>query len=420
MEPRAAAVRVLRRVIGGRESLSDALTAELAGCEPADQALGKELCYGTLRWHHRLCALRDRLLDRPFKRKDLDLACLLELGLYQLIYMRIPSHASVHETVQTASALDKPWAKGVINGVLRNFQRRGAALLEILDQQPDIRLSHPRWLFERIVQAYRNDWERICEASNQRPPMTLRINCKLTNRADYLRELQAAGLEACGHPEVTTALTLRRPVAVDCLPGFAEGVVSVQDAAAQLAAPLLDCRAGMRVLDACAAPGGKATHILESMRGEIALTAVEIDPVRAERLRATLARGAWQADVRIADAAAPADWWDGRPFDRILLDAPCSGTGVMRRHPDIKLLRTPQDVVSLQARQLQLLRALWPLLVPGGMLLYATCSLLPEENTQIAERFTGECGARLLGQRQVLPGDADMDGFYYARLFKPV
>jgi 16S rRNA (cytosine967-C5)-methyltransferase len=418
VQPRAAAARVLRRVIGARVSLSNALSAELEHVDEGDSALIKELCYGGLRWHERLTALRDLILDKPLKRKDLDVGCLLELGLYQLIHMRVPAHASVHETVQAADALNKPWAKGAINAVLRTFERGRDALLESVDRRPEARLSHPRWLLERIRQAYPTDWERICAAANRHPPMTLRINCSVTTREGYLLELKSAGLAARPHPDVVTALTLESPTDVHRLPGFAAGVVSVQDAAAQLAAPMLNCKQGMRVLDACAAPGGKVAHLLESAAGDIDLTAVEIDAARAELLKDTLARAGRRPSICGADAARPSEWWDGRHFDRILLDAPCSGTGVIRRHPDIKLLRAPQDIASAQERQLRLLRALWPLLSPGGMLLYTTCSILPHENEQVIELVANECAARLLGQRQILPGDADMDGFYYARLAK--
>jgi 16S rRNA (cytosine967-C5)-methyltransferase len=416
MPPRAAAARVLRRVVGQGESLSHALMSELTRTNASEHALVKELCYGTLRWHERLNTICRLLLKRPFRLKDLDIACLLELGLYQLIYMHVPAHACVFETVQTADALNKPWAKGIINAILRTFERQRSTLLERADQRAEIRFSHPQWLFKRIQQAYPEDWQRICEAANQHPPMTLRINRSATTREAYLRELKFADLPARAHPVVATAINLERPVDVQDLPRFAEGIVSVQDAAAQLAAPLLDCRPGMRVLDACAAPGGKAAHILESVGGDAELIAVEINAGRAERLKETLMRGNWQFKLYVADATRSADWWDGRFFDRILLDAPCSGTGVIRRHPDIKLLRRPHDVIASQALQLQLLRALWPLLEPTGMLLYATCSILPEENAQAPGLFATECGTRLMDHRQILPGDHDMDGFYYARL----
>jgi 16S rRNA (cytosine967-C5)-methyltransferase len=416
MPPRAAAARVLKRVIGEGESLVRALPAEMRLVSQDQQPQAKELCYGALRWHERLSAVCNQLLVRPLKPKDLDIACLLWVGLYQLIYMRTPAHAGVHETVQAADALNKFWAKGVINAVLRNFQRQRSALLEAADRRPEVRFSHPRWLFERIKQAYPENWQRICEAANQHSPMTLRVNCAATTREDYLRELMAADLEGEMHPAVATAINLSCPVNVERLPGFTSGRVSVQDAGAQFAAPMLNCASGMRVLDACAAPGGKAAHLLESLAGNVDLTVLEIDAERAELLKNTLVRGSWHTKLCVADATRPADWWDGQRFDRILLDAPCSATGTIRRHPDIKLLRKPQDIGSMQARQLHLLRALWPLLERGGMLLYATCSILPEENAHVIRLFTGECKARLIDQRYILPGDADMDGFYYAQL----
>lgn len=418
MPPRAIAARVLRRVVGDRESLSRAIMAELDQVAHDKQALTKELCFGVLRGHVRLSAIRDRLLIKPLKRKDLDIACLLEVGLYQLIYMRLPTHASVDETVRAADALNKPWAKAVINAVLRNFQRQREHLLPKLDQRPDIRLSHPAWLLARIQSAYPEDWERICCAANEHPPMTLRVNSTVVSRDDYLLQLKAAGLPARAHPSVASACTLERPVDVHRLPGFAAGAVSVQDAAAQLAAPLLRCEHGMRVLDACAAPGGKAAHLLELFQGDLNLTLVEMDSERARLLQSTLTRGGWRAKSYVADAARTGDWWDGMPFDRILLDVPCSGTGVIRRHPDIKLLRQPGDIDALQTRQLGLLDALWPLLSDEGMLLYVTCSILPEENAQVITSFMRRNVVRLTESRVILPGDESMDGFYFALLEK--
>jgi 16S rRNA (cytosine967-C5)-methyltransferase len=418
--PRAVAVQVLQRVIGDRQSLTDVFSGELNRMHLGEQALVKELCFGVLRWHERLRAIVNLLLDRPFKAKDRDLTYLLELGLYQLIYTRIPSHAGVHETVRVATALNKSWAKGLINAVLRNFERQRQDILARVDRSPENRLSHPPWLLERIRQAYPAAWQSICEAANRHPPMTLRVNLNFHSRADYLVELQAVGMNGVAHPTVPSAIVLNRAVDVRRLPGFAAGAVSIQDAAAQLAAPLLDCRPRMRVLDACAAPGGKSAHILESAAGQVDLTMLEIDVKRAARLRAALKRGNWRANLRVADAEDSARWWDGRPFNRILVDAPCSGTGVIRRHPDIKVLRRSADITAMQARQLRLLRALWPLLERGGMLLYATCSLLPEENAQVIDRVVDETGLRVLSQRQILPGEADMDGFYYARLQAPL
>lgn len=363
------------------------------------------------------------------KPRDQDIAALLRIGLYQLIYLRLAPHAAVHETVAAADALNKPWARGLINAVLRNFQRRGNSLLEAVDREPAVRLSHPEWLLARVQTAWPGDWWRICEANNARAPMTLRVNRRKITVEDYRTELEAVKLKSQLHPHAPDALMLDETADIAALPGFARGWVSVQDAAAQLAAPTLDCRPGMRALDACAAPGGKTAHALE-LTGELDLLAIDIDAARLARVAEALDRLELSARTVCADAAKPAEWWDGRPFDRILLDAPCSATGVIRRHPDIKWLRRPDDIESLRIRQYDLLLALWPLLVPGGKLLYVTCSILPEENGRQIERFASEhvdASVRVpdlaWAQQdewgtQILPGQGDMDGFYYACMVK--
>jgi 16S rRNA (cytosine967-C5)-methyltransferase len=424
---RLVAAQVLQQVLGEDRSLSQALTQQM----PAqDQALVQQLCYGTLRQYEALVALLRLLLRRPLKHKDLDLHCLLLVGLYQLIHMRIPAHAAVYETVKAAQALGKPWAKGLINAALRTFQRHRGMLLAELERDPQGRWRQPAWLLERLRAVYPHAWQDICRAALEHPPMTLRVNRRNTDRSAYLARLHEAGIAARPHTLVDTAVELGSPLDVGALPGFGRGLVSVQDAAAQLAAPLLGLRAGMRVLDACAAPGGKSAHILESAAVE--LVAVESDPARLARLHETLARvgvrGA--ADVVQADAASPQGWWDGRCFERILLDAPCTASGVIRRHPDIKLRRRAQDP-ALRARvQLRLLEALWPLLARGGLLLYATCSILPEETSQVVKRFlsTHRDGRLVVPKSysalfadtgwQIRPGQLGMDGFYYAPLLK--
>jgi 16S rRNA (cytosine967-C5)-methyltransferase len=423
---RLIAVRVLQQVLGEDRSLSQALTQQM----PAqDQALVQELCYGTLRHYEALVALLRVLLRRPLKHRDLDLHCLLLLGLYQLMHMRVPAHAAVYETVKAAQALGKPWAKGLINAALRTFQRQEVTLQAKLDRDPQARWRQPAWLLERLRAVYPHAWQDICRAALEHPPMTLRINRRKIERSAYLARLHEAGIAARPHSLVDSAVELDSPVDVGELPGFGRGLVSVQDAAAQLAAPLLGLAEGMRVLDACAAPGGKAAHILEAAAVE--LVAVERDPARLALLRETLGRvGVRAAKVIQADAASPQGWWDGRCFERILLDAPCTATGVIRRHPDIKLRRRAQDP-ALQARaQLRLLEALWPLLARGGLLLYATCSILPEENIDVVERFlSAHRDARLVAPRpyltqfaeggwQIRPGQLGMDGFYYAPLLK--
>ncbi len=429
MDARATAVRVLFRVIGQGVSLTKALSIEC--CDSSvDRAFIQELSFGTLRWHERLAKILHHLLHKPLKRRNLDVECLLKLGLYQLIYMRLPVYAVMHSTVQATEALSKSWAKGLVNATLRSFLRQKNNLLERSDGDPTAQLSHPLWLIKRLQLAYPQCWQEICNANNQQAPMTLRINQRVTDAEHYIEKLHAAGFAADRHCALDSAVILSRATSVEQLPGFEQGVVTVQDGAAQLAAYLIDCQPGMRVLDACAAPGGKTAHILESVNGDVDLLAVEIDAARIKLLRQTLDRLGWTADICQEDASRPDQWWDGRAYDRILLDAPCSGSGVIRRHPDIKLLRRASDIAALQRLQYRLLKALWPLVAERGMLLYATCSILPEENSQLIDRllhenidmklvppnidWAGECEDGW----QIQPGQMDMDGFYYACLRK--
>ncbi len=427
--PRLSAVSVLTRVSSEGQSLSSLLPHAFHNLPPERRALAQELCYGTLRWWFRLDALLARLLDKPLRAKDADVHCLLLCGLYQLEYMDIPPHAAVSETVAVTAALNKKWARGLTNAVLRRYQREKDALGKKLSGDPEARYAHPRWLVDALKQAWPEQWPAILEANNQRPPMTLRCARNHQGRETYLEELQEAGIEASGNPYAPDALTLQRPQDVESLPGFAQGRVSVQDAAAQLAARLLGHQAGMRVLDACAAPGGKTGHILE-LCSDIELTALDIEEKRLERVAENMSRLQLQARLLRGDAAKPESWWDGSPFDRILLDAPCSATGVIRRHPDIKLLRRPEDIDNLVSLQSTILNAMWPLLKPGGMLVYATCSVLPQENSEQLQHFLdttadaqekvlpAEWGYATTVGRQILPGQDGMDGFYYACIEK--
>lgn len=434
---RALAARVVHRVVERGENLDSALAAELdPGLPHRDQARVQALAYGSLRWHHLHRALIGRLLHRPLRPRDRILESLLSVGLYQLREPRQPGYATVSATVAAARLLDQPRAAGMINALLRKFQREGAGLVDaVAAASEEARWSHPQWL----IKALRADWpgqhERLLAAAQQPPPMWLRVNLARIS-AEAWQSLPDAPAASPPRPELPAALRLDVPADVATLPGFADGLVSVQDAAAQLAAPLLAPGPGMRVLDACAAPGGKAAHLLEAAGGELALTALDNDPRRLGRVSQTLQRLGLEAQVIAGDATRPADWWDGAAFDRILIDAPCSGTGVIRRHPDIKLLRRPADIAALAARQQALLLALWPLLRPGGRLLYATCSLLREENDRVLAGFLARTpGAHLAASElppqvgavtlpgapgwYLLPGVGpagpaeDNDGFYY-------
>ncbi len=435
---RTLAAKAVQQVLQDGRSLSQVLPALLAQVALVDRGLTQELAYGVLRWHARLQLLMQQLLSHPLKPKDQDIGCLLLVGLYQLIYTAIPPHAAVHATVEAVHATGKRWAVPLANAVLRAFQRRHAELEAIADARPVSRYAHPDWLIDMLRADWPEDWQALLMANNERPPFVLRVNLLQGCVADYQAALQAEGMLHRTLSAADQAIRLEQPVAVERLPGFADGAVSVQDAAAQLAAQLLDVRPGMRVLDACAAPGGKTAHILERTPDLAELIAVEIDPARVPLIEQNLQRLGLLAQVVIGDAGQPGDWWDGRQFERILLDAPCSATGVIRRHPDIKSLRRASDLDELTTTQARLLEAVWPLLAPGGMLLYATCSVLRRENEQQIAQFLqrhtdvlegelqGTWGKPVSHGRQVFPGaaggvadvDTDMDGFYYASLIK--
>jgi 16S rRNA (cytosine967-C5)-methyltransferase len=429
INPRLAAARALGAVLAGKASLGSSLPAQLDKVEARDRGLTQELAFGTARWQPRLALLAEQLLQKPFKAGDQDLEALLLIGLYQLLYTRIPAHAAIGETVGCVDKLKKSSAKGLINAVLRRAQREGEALLAALEKDPAARTAHPRWLQKALKAHWPADWEAICAANNSHPPLTLRVNRRHGSRDAYLAELAAAGIAARACPFSTDGVQLATPCDVTTLPGFAAGRVSVQDEAAQLAADLLELAPGQRVLDACCAPGGKTCHLLE-VEPSLSVTAVDLEESRLVRVRENLARLQLDARLIAADARAVGEWWDGQAFQRILLDAPCSATGVIRRHPDIKLTRQADDIVALAQLQGELLDALWPTLEVGGVLLYATCSSLPTENTEAIGAFLARTpGARELDipgpfglkqphGRQLLAQVDGHDGFYYAKLIK--
>lgn len=426
---RATAALMLDQLQRGR-SLSLLLEEGLTGVASKDVALVKELCFGVARWWPQLDAVSHRLVSRPIKARDGDIRALILLGLYQLLHMRIAPHAALAETVEASKVLRKPWAAGLVNAVLRRFQRERASLLAEVERDPAVHYLYPDWLLKALMQAWPEHWEALVQASAVRPPMSLRVNLSRIGRDDYLQMLASAGILASPLRWVAGGVMLDRPVDVADLPGFAAGLVSVQDGGAQLAASLMDPGPGMRILDACAAPGGKSCHILESAPGQVILTALDIDARRLDRINANLKRLGLSADLCQGDASDPKGAWTNVVYDRILLDVPCSATGVIRRHPDIKLLRRPQDIPSLTGTQQRILEATWPLLKRGGRLLYTTCSLLPEENQRQIRGFLeshGDAREKALNAawghdcnpgRQTLPGEDEMDGFYYACLEK--
>jgi 16S rRNA (cytosine967-C5)-methyltransferase len=357
MNLRALAARVVNQVASQGRSLDTVLPPALEQVRaPRDRPLLQQLCYGTLRWQPRLAWLTDQLLNQPLKARDAELGALLWIGLYQLEHLRIPAHAAVAETVEAARALGRPWATRLVNAVLRGYQRRGAELNRRADGDPVARHAHPDWLLERLRTDWPGEWEAVVAANNRQPPMTLRISrLHHPDPAAYLERLAAAGLDPSPVPGQPWAVSIDPVAEVRSLPGFDHGEVSVQDAAAQLAAVLLEAAPGQRVLDACAAPGGKTAHILELTPGLAELVALDISAERLGRVRENLDRLGLGCTLSSGDAARPEGWWDGVPFDRILLDAPCSATGVIRRHPDIKLLRRPADIPELARTQAAIL-----------------------------------------------------------------
>jgi len=429
--PREAAVAVLVDVLGRGRSLTASLD-EPGRCAEGgrDRAFTRELCYGVLRWLPRLQTCLDRLLDKPLRDKDTVVRAALLLGLYQLMYTRVAEHAAVAESVSLVRGGGSPWAAGLVNAVLRNFQRRREQLTADLSTSEVARYAHASWLVNATREAWPRDWREILEAGNQRPPMSLRVNARRCSRQEYLQNVAGGTMEASPITHTDHGVRLHQALDVGKVPGFAQGLVSVQDGAAQLCANLLDVRPGMRVLDACAAPGGKCAHILERQSEVAELVAVDCDNDRLMRVEHNLQRLSLQATLLCADAGEPEHWWNGALFQRILIDAPCSGTGVIRRHPDIKLHRRPADIDALADAQQRLLGALWPLLAPQGRLLYATCSYLPRENDHVLAGFLAKhpdavggpmpttWGRATRHGRQVLPGEDTMDGFYYAMLGK--
>ena len=425
---RAAAARAVAAVVAGGRSLTEALPAELAGLDAVrDRALAQAMAYGALRRYYRTEPMLAALLQRPLKRGEDRLRALLHVGLFQIDAMNVPDHAAVAATVDACTLIGRRPARGLVNAVLRRFLREREAMVALADETESGRYGYPDWLIRRLRADWPGDWQGILAAGDEPPPMWLRVNRRRTEPEAWRARLEDN--TATASDWIPEALRLERPVDVFALPGFADGDVSVQDAGAQLAARLVDPRAGERILDACAAPGGKTAHLLE-LAPAAEVLALDAAAERLTRVDETLERLGLRARTVCADAGEPKSWWDGRPFDAILLDAPCTASGVIRRHPDIKLLRRDSDVSGLAKQQARLLDALWPLLAPGGRLVYVTCSVFLEEGDRqvaaFAERHPhahirppesiGDWGRALSAGRQILPGATGMDGFYYACL----
>ncbi|MDO8206901.1 MAG: 16S rRNA (cytosine(967)-C(5))-methyltransferase RsmB [Gallionella sp.] len=413
-----AATQIVQQVLVDGRNLNQVLDESLrrkSVWTPAQRAALQDLSYGTLRFYGQLNSILNLLLHKHMT--DNRITYLLLVALYQLQYSRAAHHAVVDHAVRSADILN-PKIRGLVNAILRNFLRNQTDLLAQATMNDEGQYSHPQWWIDELRAQYGADAAAILDVGNGHPPMTLRVNQRRGTTADYLAKLIEQDIPA--RLIAPDALQLDKPVSVDKLPGFFEGLVSVQDAGAQYAARLLDVKSGMRVLDACAAPGGKAAHILEL--ADVEMVALDKDEKRLLRVNENLQRLELSATLLAGDAAAPEQWWDGKPFERILADVPCSATGVVRRHPDIKWLRRKKDIASFAAQQSDILQALWPLLAQDGLFLYATCSVFKQENQDVVDKFLAKNPqARQLATElpggQLLPTDQH-DGFFYALLQK--
>jgi 16S rRNA (cytosine967-C5)-methyltransferase len=432
---RQLAVKWLGLVLNDGRSINDILSRQqmIEGFSSSDIAFAKQILFGGCRYFHQIKAILDQLLEKPLKQKDQDVYLLLIIGVYQLRYMSVPDHAAISETVELTKVINKPWAKGLVNGCLRNYQRQLDNIETKLSKAKTFLHSHPNWIIRHLESDWLEQAAEILQQNNQRAPMTIRVNTLRVARDEYLSILAQNSIEAVPHPIARDALVLDKPCDVYQLPGFESGDVTVQDAAAQLAVELLDLKPNLRVLDGCAAPGGKTTHILQR-EPTTQLVSVEMSELRSERIRQTLDRLDMQCQLKTADILNHSQWWDGQQFDRILIDVPCSASGVIRRNPDIKIHRKKTDIPELVRLQQQILNKTWQLLKPGGRLVYATCSIFKDENQSQIDKFLAQHDAQVVSLEssvdtqmndlaslgyQIFPGDAEMDGFYLCGLLKP-
>lgn len=426
MNVRLLAGNIIDDVTHGH-SLTESLESVLPQIKDArDRSFVQAICYGVCRYYFFLDSVLSHLLTKPMKEKDSDIHALLLVGLYQLTHMRIPEHAAVAETVNAVHA-KKSWARGLVNAVLRSFLRNKNNIEIKIKSDEEAVYAHPSWLIASIKEAWPADWQNILLENNKHPPFGLRVNQQQLTRDEYLHRLKAQEFSAEKILETQNGIVLHEPKTVEELPGFATGMISVQDGAAQLAAEILELSPQQRVLDACAAPGGKLTHILEQ-EPRLTCVAVEQDKKRMQLIHDNLKRATLQAECYCADVSDIKKWWDGQLFDRILLDAPCSASGVIRRHPDIKLLRQVSDIEAFAQKQYHLLQALWPLLKKDGLFVYTTCSIFPQENVEVIQQFLSQhndakeevlpvnWGIPCKFGRQILP--KDLDGFYYVKMRK--
>ncbi|ADZ89319.1 16S rRNA (cytosine(967)-C(5))-methyltransferase RsmB [Marinomonas mediterranea] len=432
LSAREAAVEVITQVLLQQGSLSTQLSKIQGKVDFDHHALLKEFCFGVCRHFPTLNSIALSLLAKPFEERDYDVYSTLLLGLYQLQHMSTPDHAAINESVELCRTLKKDWATKLINAVLRRYQRDSEEIISEISSQPSVAFNLPKWLVKRIKKNWPDSFESIVEASNERPPMCIRVNLDKVSRETYKSWLDEEGIVSRETLSIDSGLYIENPVPVFVLPKFESGFVSIQDEAAQLSARIINPQQGERVLDACAAPGGKTGHLLEAMPNQ-ELTAIELEPWRLERIEDNLTRLGYQAELIVSDAGDLNNWWDKTAFNKVLLDAPCSATGVIRRNPDIKINRKPADISELVEIQSTLLDNVWQVVEEGGYLLYATCSIMPEENSEQVDRFLARTSnalevplntinsgfamnisnAKTDHGIQLLPKRDGHDGFYY-------
>jgi len=434
MKTRVIANNILFEVLQEECFLNDAFCKLIPNdLEIREVGFVKDICFGVMRWFHQLSFIKNLLLYNPLKKKDTDISCLILLGLYQILHTNVPDHAAVSETASACRLLKKEWGVGLVNKCLRRFIDEKEVILSSVESNEEAKFSHPFWLIEKIKTAWPKQWEKILLENNKKPPLWIRINKKKINQKEYLAVLKKKNIGFSKFSYAPNSVLLTSPASVNEIPLFFDGFLSVQDISGQFAAPLLDLKKGQRVLDACAAPGSKTSHILETESQLSKLVIVDKDAKRFQRVKENIDRLGLDhknTQLILADATHTRHWWDGYLFDRILIDAPCSGTGVIRRHPDIKILRTLEGIHHITQVQMQLLLALWKLLKKNGKLLYATCSIFPDENDQIisnflshnenakAEKINLPIGLKQRHGIQIFPENGGADGFYYALLSK--
>ncbi|GAC17102.1 16S rRNA (cytosine(967)-C(5))-methyltransferase RsmB [Paraglaciecola arctica] len=424
---RADAAKVLHQILEEGQSARECLPAAQLPHKEQDKAWLQEMVYGVLRNLPILQFWLRQLLDKPLKNRFKIVEQLIMLGFYQLAFSRVSQHAAVSETVAACQPLNTLAMKGLVNAILRTFIREEMSLQEAPNKQ--IASGLPKWLYKKLEAEYQDGFIDLITNMQLKAPIWLRVNTQKISHGDFVEALESASIEFTLTADHSEAIILSKGYDVTNLPGFDKGWFAVQDGAAQLAAHYLAPAAGESILDCCAAPGGKTCHLIEYQPKITKVVALEISEKRASRIEENLVRLGHNAEIVIGDASTPEKWWDGQLFDRVLLDAPCSATGIIRRHPDIKWLRKAKDIDVLVNLQKQILDAIWPLVKPGGTLLYATCSILPEENHLQISDFLSRTTNALLDNtfyndnddkpgKQILPGDQQMDGFYYARLLK--